>query len=260
MFAILSAIVTDNAASMIKACVIRQKRHMPCFAHTLNLIMQDTLQLENTKPIIAKCKRIVTFFKSSSIAYSKLKSAQEKDTSYGLIQEVPTRWNSCYKMVSRILKIKDAVSRVLLDTKKAPPPLTADEVSVLSDLELLFEPFDAATNRASGSSYATISLIIPLSSDLHHRLSNMLKLFKTIDGVETCKYILQQINTRLFPYEQRTAPKIATILDPRFKKEGFRSTVSADSAVEMLQNKISALSTNLNPCSDSNNDPPTHES
>ncbi|KAL7724710.1 hypothetical protein ACLKA6_014000 [Drosophila palustris] len=52
----VSAIVTDNAASMIKACVILQKRLMPCFAHTLNLIMQD--QLENIKPIIAKLEML----------------------------------------------------------------------------------------------------------------------------------------------------------------------------------------------------------
>ncbi|KAH8289491.1 hypothetical protein KR054_006101, partial [Drosophila jambulina] len=256
----VSAIVTDNAASMIKACTILEKRHMPCYAHTLNLIMQDTLQLSKIKPIIAKCKRIVGFFKSSSIAYAKLKSAQENDTAYGLTQEVPTRWNSCYKMVSRILKIKDAVFRVLLDTKKSPPPLTAEEVSVLYDLEQLFEPFDDATNRISGSSYATISLIIPISADLHHRLCNMIQSFKTLDGVETCNYILQQINTRLFPYEHRTVSKIATILDPRFKKEGFRSSFSADSAVENLQNEICSHPTNLNVYSDSENDPPTHES
>jgi len=173
---------------------------------------------------------------------------------------VPTRWNSCYKMVSRILKIRDAVSRVLLGTQKSPSPLTAEEVLILYDLEQLFEPFDAAANRVSGTCYATVSLIIPLSADLHHRVSGMLKSFKTLDGVETCNYILQQINTRLFPYEHRTVCKVATILDPRFKKEGFRSIVSADSAVEILQNEISTLSANLNPCFDSENDPPTYES
>ncbi|XP_043065494.1 E3 SUMO-protein ligase ZBED1-like [Drosophila ficusphila] len=40
----VSAIVTDNASSMIKSCSIVGKRHMPCFAHTLNLIMQESLQ------------------------------------------------------------------------------------------------------------------------------------------------------------------------------------------------------------------------
>lgn len=78
------AIVTGNAASMNKACTILQKRHMPCFAHKLNLIMQDTLQLENIKPIISNCKRIVSFFESSSIAYSKLKATQETIPRTGL--------------------------------------------------------------------------------------------------------------------------------------------------------------------------------
>jgi hypothetical protein len=37
------SIVTDNASSMIKACEILKVRHAPCFAHTLNLVLEDAL-------------------------------------------------------------------------------------------------------------------------------------------------------------------------------------------------------------------------
>lgn len=40
------AIVIDNASSILKACEIMQKRNLPCLAHTLNLVMQDSLALE----------------------------------------------------------------------------------------------------------------------------------------------------------------------------------------------------------------------
>nr|XP_043069077.1 E3 SUMO-protein ligase ZBED1-like [Drosophila bipectinata] len=199
----VTAIVSDNASSMIKACKLLEKWHMPCFAHTLNLVVQDALIIGNVKEVITKCKRIVSFFKSSSIAYAKLKLAQGHDTTYGLIQEVSTRWNSCYKMIIRLLKLREAVSRVLLDTKKAPPPLTADEISILEDLERILEPFDGATNRVSGSTYETVSLIIPVSADIHHRLTSM------NEGIEVRIALLEGVNQRLFnstPYPSTDTP------------------------------------------------------
>lgn len=58
----VTALVTDNAKNMIKACEILQIRHIPCFAHSINLTVQDCLASENIKPILEKCKRIVSFF------------------------------------------------------------------------------------------------------------------------------------------------------------------------------------------------------
>ncbi|XP_030384161.1 zinc finger BED domain-containing protein 1-like [Scaptodrosophila lebanonensis] len=67
---ITSTIVTDNAANMIKACEILKKRHLPCFVHSLNLVIQDVLARDFITGTLSRCKRIVTFFKSSSIAYA----------------------------------------------------------------------------------------------------------------------------------------------------------------------------------------------
>lgn len=52
---------------MIKACDILKKRQFPCCAHTLNLIIQDALSLSYIKCIIAKCKKIVTYFESTQL-------------------------------------------------------------------------------------------------------------------------------------------------------------------------------------------------
>lgn len=111
----ISCIVTDNAANMIKACDIFKKRHLPCYAHTLNLIMQDMLGLECIKEILTKCKEIVRFFKSSTVGTEMLKKEQRatKTPEYKLIQEVSTRWNSSYYMVKRILEIVDPLNQAL---------------------------------------------------------------------------------------------------------------------------------------------------
>ncbi|XP_017480716.1 PREDICTED: zinc finger BED domain-containing protein 1-like [Rhagoletis zephyria] len=72
----VTSLVTDNAASMLKACEILQKRNITCFAHTINLIVQDALGKAYIKGVLVKCKHIVSYFKSSTIAYEKFKAAQ----------------------------------------------------------------------------------------------------------------------------------------------------------------------------------------
>ncbi|XP_036329769.1 zinc finger BED domain-containing protein 1-like [Rhagoletis pomonella] len=66
-------VVTDTAASMLKACELLEKKNLPCFAHSINLVVQDALSTEKVKVILTKCKRIVAYFKSSTIAYARLR-------------------------------------------------------------------------------------------------------------------------------------------------------------------------------------------
>lgn len=40
----IAACTTDNAANMISAINLCQWRHISCFAHTLNLIVQSSLE------------------------------------------------------------------------------------------------------------------------------------------------------------------------------------------------------------------------
>ncbi|KAJ8895565.1 hypothetical protein PR048_000901 [Dryococelus australis] len=105
-------VVTDNAPNIVSAVKLSSWRHVPCFAHTANLTVQSSLQ---TISAIEKIKTIFEFFKRSSSALAKLKSTQEQMglPSLKLIQDVPTRWNSTYYMMSRILRIKEAVISTL---------------------------------------------------------------------------------------------------------------------------------------------------
>lgn len=162
----VTSIVTDNDSTMIKACDLLQKKHLPCFAQTMNLVAQDCLAQSNIKEILAKFKKIVTYFKSNTVAYEKFKAAQGRANPYSLLQEVPTRWNSALKMIERILVTNAWISNILLATPKAPPPLTADDIAILNDIKELLTPFETATTQTSSSSNVTISLIILITCGL----------------------------------------------------------------------------------------------
>lgn len=237
----VATIVTDNDSTMLKACELLQKRHLPCFAHTVNLVVQDSLSQDYIKDILTKCKKIVTFFKSSTISYEKFKADQDVEKPYSLIQEVPTRWNSALRMIERILLTNNSISKILLLTSKAPPTLTADEIELLRDLKDLLTPFDNATVQTSSNTSVTISLIIPLIYGIVESLNEYKVKMRTNEGFRVCMFLSERIKKRLFPYEERTATRLGTLLDPRFKKEGFQFATNAEKASHLLQNEIGSI-------------------
>jgi len=62
----VQCIVTDNALNMINACNLLKIKHLPCFAHTLNLTVRDGLTTKENETgielLLQKCKQIVKYF------------------------------------------------------------------------------------------------------------------------------------------------------------------------------------------------------
>ena len=73
----MSIVITNSAANITTAIQsILKWKHFGCYAHSLNLILQDSLLIVND--IIKKVKTIVTFFKRSNSANLKLTKYQEQ--------------------------------------------------------------------------------------------------------------------------------------------------------------------------------------
>ena len=101
------SITTDNAPNMVSAVKSMNLQHIPCAAHTLHLIIKESLKF--IQPLIEKCRKIVGYFSRSVSAREKL---EKLETIYGLkilmpIQDIETRWNSTYYMIKRLnIKLK----------------------------------------------------------------------------------------------------------------------------------------------------------
>lgn len=112
----ISILVSDNASNMIAAARLTKWYYLPCFAHTLNLVVSSSLNKnESLSAIRKKVKNIVTYFHCSVKASDKLKEIQEQNKlpEQKLIQDIDTRWNSTYFMFARYIEQHDAITTVL---------------------------------------------------------------------------------------------------------------------------------------------------
>lgn len=69
-------VVTDNAANVTAAVRLCGWKHVPCYAHSLNLIVQAALK--EIEQVHIKVKTIVTYFKRSPQDVTKLKEIQRQ--------------------------------------------------------------------------------------------------------------------------------------------------------------------------------------
>jgi len=156
------AIVTDNASNISNAVRQLHYRHIGCFAHSINLVVQHSL--ENISVIVFKVKKIVEFFKRSSNALVKLLKLNSTQTQMGLPtlklkQDCVTRWNSTFDMLKRIVSIKDAVISTLAVLQTEIAVLTPAEWDIVEKAIDVLQIFNEVTIEVSSEKTVSLSKV-----------------------------------------------------------------------------------------------------
>lgn len=231
----VSAIVTDNAANIVKAAkdLFGENRHVGCNAHKINLIVQNSLsRVPSLNMSLSKVKSIVTFVKKSNLASNALR----EKSNLKLKQDVPTRWNSTYYMLKRFIELRRVVAEILLDYVASPPMVTPSEIEELSEVCKLLEPFEEITREWSAEKLVTVSKIIPSINGTIEQLQKM-PLTRNA-ALELRNKLLLEIAKQYPSIEKNRIFSISTLLDPRFKKLDFTDSSACTNAINNIKHLL----------------------
>ena len=221
--ATLSCAVVDNAANVQKAVTrVLFWNCLGCFGHTINLCVKAGLKVPQISTAVARCSRLVTYFRKSSRAAHILSDKQDAlgTDKHKLLQDVDTRWNSTYDMVQRVLEQQSPICATLVDQKRLDLLPKDAEFHILEELVQVLKPFKEVTVQVSAEAYVTSSAICPL---LCHLIENALKI-KPADSVAIEKMkseMKKKIQSRYQDHSTIQMLNKACFVDARFKSMPF---------------------------------------
>ena len=248
-----SALVTGNASNMRIAAKELGFAHVHCFAHTLQLAVEDGLIVSQIAKTLGAARRIVSHFNHSVLATEALLAKQPENQKLKLIPDMPTGWNSSYYMIERLLQLRIPVYSVIFDeaiTKssiRATLDLKDEYWKVMEDITPILEPLVYDTDLLGKERQPTGSGVYVL---LHKLMTTGLK---TLDGDSgTVKDMKKRITDglkRRFKVDSDGKPNeevvtsplmLSTILDPRYKCLIAREILTQDK-VSLLHGTILKL-------------------
>ena len=146
----ISCVVSDNAANIVAAIWLTGWKALPCFAHMLNLVVQESVVKDfELAELQQKCRRVVTYFKQSLNANNKLGEIQKQvGGEEKLIQDVVTRWNSTFYMFERLVQEYQSVNTTVCLMDRTDLCISPSEIAILKDAITLLKPFEEAYKRA----------------------------------------------------------------------------------------------------------------
>jgi hAT family C-terminal dimerisation region len=237
--------VRDNGSSMVKAARLLGVADLGCYIHTTQLVVNDGLKSQcEVLEVIGTCRSIVGHFRHSTQATAKLEAIQKSlgitdddIIQHRLIQDVPTRWNSTFYMLERLLEQKKAVSLYTLEANI--PILDAHQWNFLEQIVHTLRPFEEETRTASLAT-STASMIIPSARLLMRFLQaddagNKFSKVNDLLDIRPLRFaIYDSMSTRFVDIDSNKICSLATILDPYFKTFFFATDAAKNQARKWL--------------------------
>jgi len=135
----------DDALNVPEGCT-----RLPCFAHSLQLVIRDGLQnLTVCRRALAKTSKLANIVHQSSVFRTAF------EATFGPGRAIPetnaTRWNSVFHQLRSIMDLEQSkLADVLRDTNHDNLILSKKDIEQLNELVDLLAPFAEATDLLSG--------------------------------------------------------------------------------------------------------------
>lgn len=239
----LKVIITDNARNIVNATKsIPNIEHIPCMAHSLQLVLQDAVfEVKDIKDMVTIARKIVGHFSHSTKAVKILRAAQEAHNVpiHILVQDVPTRWDSTYLMLNRLNEQRVAVQAVLPELNISYD-LNTQQWILLQQVVQILKYFEEVTKALSNND-TTLADAIPLVNSLFKALE--LEGSKSVDQAvgNMAAKLTTKLSERLGALEDKDSYILATAVDPRYKLRVFRHQDTINKAKELLYDAVQSV-------------------
>ncbi|KAH7659860.1 Tam3-transposase (Ac family) protein [Dioscorea alata] len=242
-----NASANDTCASLLKTQLLNKNGlvcggkylHMRCWAHILNLVVQDGLKCIDS--CVTKIRECVKYVKGSHVRKQKFLECvahSSLDSKKGLRQDVPTRWNSTYIMLESALYYRRAFMHLELSDSNFKHCPSRDEWEKVDKIKKFLALFYAITNLFSGSKYPTANMYFPLVVTAYLRMKD------EVDGFD--EYMSSMVAVMLEKFKKywedfNKVLAMAIIMDPRYKFHFVDWSYKMIYGVEMGKTKVEEL-------------------
>lgn len=244
----VAAVVTNDEPNMVGAVAqtFGQDKHIVCFAHTINLVVENSIKkCEGLGNVIDQVRRIVKIVRCNPYLTNELHhrltdADTPEDETKKLILDVEAKWYTTFYMIERFLESWNAIDEILYESRKTLKKPTDEELATLKEILDLLRPLEFVAQECSAEKYIAVSKVIPLINCI---LTEYKKITQTKQlSTRLKEIILTELERRFGHIEFVSSVSLATILDPRFKNIHFQNAQALSDAMYLLRDTIGKLS------------------
>ena len=221
-----------------------------CFARTLQLCLVPRLSIATIDKLIAVAHKLVGHFKHSVVATEELRKRElQMDLQQKLVQDCPTRWNSIFYMLERLVELRWLVSAVLSDeriTKRSDRylDLKSEQRILAEELMKALHSIEVASTFLSCEENTSISCVLPVVCGLVKHLEQpstdclpVIANFMQVTATEIKKrWSIDSLNPAC-------SAVLAAALDPHFRHLSFLDVLVAedvkDEVIKQMESNLS---------------------